>query len=195
MSTSLEKALQEVQAARARILGEIESITLEIAHREEENRTLPMQTASFGELKKGVLDLVQSAGAHYVETSIRGLIIDFAKGATRDMAGLSNYGQTLSLGELDAAVTRKTFPMANSKFISRNGQIGDLALYALFQGAVQETLSRVMDGLSPADLGVKDDSGGMTREEMNSAIAGNCVEIERLKVKKAALQGELKMIS
>jgi cell division protein FtsB len=195
MNEALDTALERIQKARADIRSEIESIAGEVARLKEENRTLPMQTASFGELKKGNLDLVKSAGTHYTETSIRGLIIDFAKGATRDMASLSKYGQPLSLGELDAAVTRKAFPIANTKFISSNGDIGDLALYAVLQDAVQETLSRVLDQLSPADLGVKADSGGMTREEMNERIAANRAEIERLESRKTTLASELKKLS
>lgn len=198
MTDKLDKALEAVQKARAGIRGEIESITGDIARLEQENRDLPKRTASFGELKKGILDLVETAGARYASTHIKASIIDFAKGAYRDMAELSKYGQPLTLGELDGAIKGEIFPMGNASFLSRGaGGIDDLMLYAVFSGAVQETLSRMIDLLSPADLGLPDTPSEpeMTRAEMIEKIAANRAEIERLEARKATLDGELRKLS
>ncbi len=198
MAGTLEKALSAVQSARAEIKAEIESITGEIARLEDENLAMPSQKASFGEIKKAILDLVDAAGARHAETHIRATIIDFAKGAYRDMANLDKYGQTLTLGELDGAVKGEVFPMANARFLSGGaGEIDDLMLYAVFSGAVKETLSRLIDMLSPSDLGIPQaiDAAGMTREEMNERIAANLTEIDRLKSRKAALENELRKLS
>jgi hypothetical protein len=70
-------------------------------------------------------------------------------------------------------------------------------LYAVFSGAVQETLSRMIDQLSPADLGLPDKPSEpeMTRAEMSEQIADNLAEIDRLKARKATLEGELRKLS
>lgn len=196
MSEALDKALEKIQRARAGISDEIDSITGAIARLEEENRTLPRQTASFAELKRGILELVKSAGERYAETSFRATISDFAKGAYRDMADLGRYGEPLTLGELDAAVKGELFPMANTRFLSGGASQGDdLVLYAVLAGGVQDALARVMDRITPADLGVQDDDSAMTREQMNEQIAANCAEIENLKTRKTLLEGELKKLS
>lgn len=196
MTETLDTALEKIQSARAGIRSEIESITGEIARMEEENRSLPDKPADFGEVKKAMLELVAAAGARYAQTHIRASIIDFAKGAYRDMAELGKYGQPLTLGELDGAVRGEIFPMANTRFLSGGtGKLDDLMLYAVFSGAVQETLSRLIDQLSPADLGITADSGGMTREEMNERIAANRAEIDRLKSRRTTLESELKKLS
>lgn len=198
MTDKLDKALEAVQKARAGIRGEIESITGNIARLEQETRDLPKRTASFGEIKKGILDLVETAGARYASNHIKASIIDFAKGAYRDMSELSKYGQPLTLGELDGAIKGEIFPMGNARFLSNGaGGIDDLMLYAVFSGAVQETLSRMIDLLSPADLGLPDTPSEpeMTRAEMNERIAANHAEIERLKARKATLDGELRKLS
>jgi hypothetical protein len=198
MAETLDKALEKIQSARAGIRSEIESISSEIARLEEENRALPNQTASFGEVKKAVLELVETAGARYAETQIRASIIDFAKGAYRDMAELGKYGKTLTLGELDGAIKGEIFPMANTRFLSGGvGQLDDLMLYAVFSGAVQETLSRLIDQLSPTDLGMKNSAtdSEMTRDKMNELITSNRAEIDRLKLRKTTLESELKKLS
>lgn len=198
MTETLDKALEKIQSARSSIRSEIESIASEIARLEEENCGLPKRTASFGEIKKGILDLVETAGVRYASNHIKTSIIDFAKGAYRDMAELSKYGQPLTLGELDGAIKGEIFPMANARFLSRSaGGIDDLMLYAVFSGAVQETLSRMIDLLSPADLGLPDapSEPEMTRAEMIEKIAANRTEIERLKARKATLDGELRKLS
>lgn len=198
MTEKLDKALEAVQSARADIRSEIESMSSDIARLEQENRDLPKHQASFGEIKKGILELVVTAGARYASNHIKASIIDFAKGAYRDMADLQKYGQTLTLGELDGAVKGSIFPMANTRFLSRGvGGVDDLMLYAVFSGAVQETLSRMIDQLSPADLGLPDKPSEpeMTRAEMSEQIADNLAEIDRLKARKATLEGELKKLS
>lgn len=197
MTETLDKALEKVHSARAGIRSEVESITGDISRLEQENRDLPKRTASFGEIKKGILNLVETAGARYASTHIKAAIIDFAKGAGRDMAGLSKYGQPLTLGELDRAIKGEIFPMGNTRFLSRgDGGVDDLMLYAVFSGAIQETLARLIDQLSPADLGMKDQAEtGMTRTEMNERIAANHAEIERLKARKETLGGELRKLS
>lgn len=198
MTNALDKAMGEVHAARSKIREEITAVCGEITRLEEENRTLPGQPVSFREFKKCVLDLVTAAGARYAETHIRSTIIDFAKGANRDMANLDKYGQPLTLGELDQAIGGKLFPMANARLLSggtpNRGE--DMMLYAVFSGAVTETLSRVMERMSPEELGLEDDpEGGMTREEMRGRIAANLAEIERLKERKTTLEGELARLS
>lgn len=198
MAETLDKALEKIQSARSDLRSEIESATSEIDRLEGENRSLPNQTASFGEVKKAVLEIVATAGARYAETYIRASIIDFAKGAYRDMAELGKYGKTLTLGELDGAIKGEIFPMANTRFLSGGtGQLDDLMLYAVLSGAVQETLSRLIDQLSPTDLGMKNpaDDSEMTRDEMNERIAANCAEIDRLKSRKTLLENELKKLS
>lgn len=198
MTETLDMALEKIQTARAAIRSEIETIAGEIARLEDENLALPRQTASFGELKKGMLELVQAAGKRYADTHIRASIIDFAKGAYRDMADLDKYGQPLTLGELDGAIKGEVFPMANTRFLTGGASRGDdLVLYAVLTGAIQETLARQVDQLTPADLGVPDQDGvpGMTREEMNGRIASNRAEIERLKGRKTTLESELKKLS
>lgn len=198
MTEKLDKALEAIQGARANIRSEIESMTSDIARLEQENRDLPKHKASFGEIKKGILELVETAGARYASTHIKASIIDFAKGAYRDMADLNKYGQTLTLGELDGAVRGEIFPMANTRFLSNgSGRVDDLMLYAVFSGAVQETLSRMIDLLSPADLGLPatPSEPEMTRAEMTERIAGNLAEIDRLKARKATLEGELRKLS
>jgi uncharacterized coiled-coil DUF342 family protein len=198
MSKSLDTALEQVQSARINLRSEIESIASEINLLEQENRSLPNQTASFGELKKAILELVVTAGARHAETHIRASIIDFAKGAGRDMSELNKYGKPLTLGELNGAIRGEIFPMANTRFLSSGaGQIDDLVLYAVLSGAVQEMLSRMLDQLSPADLGLKnmDAEPEMTRDEMNERIASNRAEIERLKSQKTQLESELKKLS
>ena len=199
MTETLDNALEKIHSARAAIRSEIESIKGEIARLEQENRTLPDQTASFGEIKKGVLDLVASAGARYAETYIRASIIDFAKGAYRDMGSLSKYGQPLSLGELDAAVKGKSFPMANSPFLTGGNadKANDLVLYAISHAAVQEVLSRLMETLTPADFGLRESPRDeeMSRAEMNERIAANLAQIDNLRERKAVLESELKKLS
>lgn len=198
MTEQLDKALEAVQGARANIRSEIGSITSDIARLEQENRDLPKHKASFGEIKKGILELVVTAGARYASNHIKASIIDFAKGAYRDMADLQKYGQTLTLGELDGAIKGEIFPMANTRFLSRGaGGVDDLMLYAVFSGAVQETLSRMIDQLSPADLGLPatPSESEMTRAEMTERIAGNLTEIDSLKARKATLEGELRKLS
>ena len=198
MTDKLDKALEAVQSARADIRSEIESVAGDIARLEQENRDLPQRKASFGEIKKGILDLVETAGARYASNHIKASIIDFAKGAYRDMADIQKYGQTLTLGELDGAINGTIFPMANARFLSRGaGGIDDLMLYAVFSGAVQEALSRMIDMLSPADLGLPDAPSGpeMTRAEMAGRIAANTAEIERLKSRKTMLESELRKLS
>lgn len=199
MTKTIDAALAQIQSARATIRNEIGSITTEIERLEKENRAMPGQKASFGEIKKGVIDLVEKAGARYADTHIKASIIDFAKGAYRDTSALHTYGQTLTLGELDAAINGQLWPMANSRFLTGGnaGTAEDLMLYAVITGAVQETLSRVIDTLSPADLGLHHTPSDpeMTRAEMNERIATNQAEIDRLKVRKTTLDGELKKIS
>lgn len=196
MTDKLDQALEAVRTARANILSDIESITSGIARLEQENRSLPNQTASFGEIKKAVLEMVVTAGVRYANTHIRATIIDFAKGAYRDMAELDKYGKTLTLGELNGAVKGEIYPMANTRFLSGGtGRPDDLMLYAVFSGAVQETLARLIDQLSPADLGITNPAAEMTREEMNERIAANRVEIDRLKSRKTLLESELKKLS
>lgn len=198
MTKSLDSALEQIQSARTNLRSEIESIASEIDRREQENRSLPNQTASFGELKKAILEMVVTAGARHAERHIRASIIDFAKGAGRDMSELNKYGNPLTLGELNGAILGDIFPMANTGFLSSGaGQIDDLALYAVFPDAVRETLSRMIDQLSPADLGLKnsDAEPEMTRDEMNERIAANRAEIERLKLQKTQLESELKNLS
>lgn len=198
MTDKLDKALEAIQNARANIRNDIESITSDITRLEQENRDLPKHKASFEEIKKGVLELVETAGARYASTYIKASIIDFAKGAYRDMADAGKYGQTLTLGELDGAIKGEIFPMGNTRFLSRGaGGVDDLMLYAVFSGAVQETLSRMIDLLSPADMGLPDTPSepAMTRADMTERIAANREEIERLKARKAALEGELKKLS
>lgn len=198
MTNKLDKALEAVQSARANIRSEIESATSDIARLEQENRDLPKRKASFGEIKKAVLELVVTAGARYAGNHIRASIIDFAKGAYRDMAELDKYGQTLTLGELDGAIKGEIYPMANTRFLSGGaGRLDDLMLYAVFSGAVQETLARLIDQLSPADLGITNSAAEpeMTREEMNERIAANRAEIDRLKSRKTLLESELKKLS
>ena len=199
MTDKLDQALEAVRTARANILSDIESITSDIARLEQENRDLPKHKASFGEIKKGVLELVESAGGRYASPYIRASIIDFAKGAYRDMASLNKYGQTLTLGELDGAIKGEIFPMGNTRFLSggASGRVDDLVLYAVLSGAVQETLSRMIDQLSPADLGLPatPSEPEMTRAEMTERIAGNLAEIDSLKARKATLEGELRKLS
>lgn len=198
MTDTLDKALEAVQIARAGIRSEIESITGDVARLEQENRDLPKCQASFGEIKKGILELVETAGARYASNHIKASIIDFAKGAHRDMAELQKYGQPLTLGELDGAIKGEIFPMANARFLSGGvGRVDDLMLYAVFSGAVQETLSRMIDLLSPADLGLPEapSEPEMTRTEMAERIAANKVEIDRLKSRKTLLESELKKLS
>lgn len=199
MSDKLDKALEAIQRARTTIRSDIESVTSDIARLEQINRDLPKHEASFGEIKKGVLELVETAGARYASTYIRASIIDFAKGAYRDMASLDKYGQPLTLGELDGAIKGEIFPMGNTRFLSGggSGRVDDLALYAVHSGAVQETLSRIIDQLSPADLGLPATPSApeMTRAEMSEQIADNLAEINRLKTRKATLEGELRKLS
>lgn len=196
MSETLDRALEEIHAARASIRTEIETITAEIGRLEQENRTLPTQTAPFADLKQGILEMVKAAGERYAETQIRASIVDFAKGAYRDMADLGRYGEPLTLGELDSAIKGELFPMANTRFLSGGpGRGDDLVLYAVLSEAVQAALARVVDQLSPSDLGIREDNGGMTREQMNERIAANGAEIARLKSRKAALEGELSKLS
>ena len=198
MSKSLEKALHEVQEARTRIKGEIESITREIASLEDENRMLPTRSASFDEIKKGIFDLVDAAGARYAKNYLKATVIDFAKGAYRDVANLSHYGKTLTIGELDAAVKGQVWPMANTRFLSGgNGKVDDLVFYAIVGDAVKAGIAGVLDQLTPADLGIADDVGesAMSREDMNKLIASNSAEIESLKAQMIVLQGELKKFS
>lgn len=114
------------------------------------------------------------------------------------MAELKKYGQTLTLGELEGAIQGEIFPMANTRFLSGGaGQVDDLMLYAVFSGVVQETLSRMIDLLSPADLGLPEapSEPEMTRAEMTKKIAANKAEIERLMSRKATLDGELRKLS
>lgn len=198
MTETLDKALVKIQNARADIRSKIESITGKIASLEQENKSLPDQTASLSEIKKAVLELVVTAGMRYADRHIRATIIDFAKGAYRDASELVKYGQTLTLGELNGAIRGEIFPMANTNFLSSGtGQMGDLMLYAVLSGSVQEALSRQIDQLSPADLGIKNpaDEPEMTRDEMNERIAANCTEIDRLKLQKTQLEHELKKLS
>lgn len=198
MTETLDKALEKIQSARADLRSEIESTVSEIARLEQENRALPKQEASFGEVKKGVADLVAAAGARYAKTYIRASIIDFAKGVGRDLSELSKYGQPLTLGELDGAIKGEIFPMANTRFLSGGGGIADdLVLYAVLSEAVQKTLSQQLAQLSPADLGMKAsaDAPAMTRAEMNERIAANCGEIDRLKSRKVLLESELNKLS
>lgn len=198
MTETLDKALVKIQNARADIRSKIESIIGKIASMEQENKSLPDQAASFSEIKKAVLELVVTAGMRYADRHIRTTIIDFAKGAYRDASGLVKYGQTLTLGELNGAIKGEIFPMANTNFLSGGtGQMGDLMLYAVLSGAVQEALSRQIDQLSPADLGINNpaDEPEMTRDEMNERIAANCTEIERLKQQKTQLEIKLKKLS
>lgn len=198
MTEKLDEALEAVRTARANILSDIESMSSDIARLELENSDLPKHKASFGEIKKGILELVETAGARYASTHIKASIIDFAKGAYRDMADLNKYGQTLTLGELDGAVRGEIFPMANTRFLSSgSGRVDDLMIYAVFSGAVQETLSRMIDLLSPADLGLSENPSEpeMTRAEMTERIADNLAEIDRLKARKATLEGELRKLS
>lgn len=198
MTDKLDKALEAIQSARSNIRSDIEAIASDITLLEQENRDLPKHKASFGEIKKGVLELVETAGARYASTYIKASIIDFAKGAYRDMADLGKYGQTLTLGELDGAIRGEIFPMGNTRFLSRGaGGVDDLMMYAVFSVAVQETLSRLIDTLSPADLGLPDTPSepAMTRTEMTGRIATNREEIERLKARKATLEGELRKLS
>lgn len=63
MTETLDKALEKVHSARAGIRSEIESITGDIARLEEENHSLPNQPASFGEVKKAILEIVAAARA------------------------------------------------------------------------------------------------------------------------------------
>jgi cell division protein FtsB len=198
MSEALDKALVKIQHARAGIRDEIDSITGEITRLEQENRDLPNQTASFGEIKKAILELVEATGARYADTHIRASIIDFAKGAGRDMSQLDRYGKTLTLGELNGAIRGEVFPMANTCFLSGGaGRLDDLMLYAVLSDAVKETLSRMMDLLSPADLGLPDTPSepAMTRAEMTERIVANRDEVATLKARKEILEGELVKLS
>lgn len=198
MSASLEKAIHEVQAARAKIIGEIESVTREIARLEDETKALPKRSASFAEIKKGIFDLVDAAGGRYANKDLKAMIVDFAKGAYRDVAHLDQYGKTLTLGELDASVKGEIWPMANPRFLSgRNGRIDDFVLYAIVGDAVKERIAKALDQLTPADLGIADGVGesAMSREEMNNVILSNAAAIESLKQKKADLQADLKKLS
>lgn len=196
MTETLDQALEKVQSARNGLRNEIETIAAELARLEEENRTLPSQTASFSEIKQGILDLVEASGARYAKTHIRPTIIDFAKGAYRDLAELDRYGEPLTLGELDAAVNGEIFPMANTRFLSGGtGQADDLILYAVLSGAVRETMSRMLDQLTPADLGLDDSAAVMTRAEMRDRMAANRAEIAHLSARKAQLESELKKLS
>ena len=68
---------------------------------------------------------------------------------------------------------------------ARTGPV-QLMLYAVFSGAVQETLARLIDQLSPADLGITNSAAEpeMTREEMNERIAEALeIETDRVNVK------------
>jgi hypothetical protein len=70
-------------------------------------------------------------------------------------------------------------------------------LYAVLSGSVQETLSRQMDRLTPADFGITNpaDEPEMTRDEMNERITANCTEIDRLKLQKMQKENELIKLS
>lgn len=196
MTETLDQALEQIQSARNGLRNEIETIAAELARLEEENRTLPSQTASFSEVKQGILDLVEAAGARYAQTRIRQTVVDFAKGAYRDMAELDRYGEPLTLGEIEAAINGEIFPMANTRFLSgAAGQADDLILYAVLSGGVRETLAGVLDQITPAELGIDDSAAVMTRAEMKERMAANRAEIDRLGARKAQLESELKKLS
>lgn len=196
MNETLDKALEKIHSARADISSEIESIAVEIVRLEQETRSLPKQTASFSEIKKGILDLVVAAGERHADAQIRASIIDFAKGAYRDIGSPEKYGTPLTLGELDAAIKGELFPMANTRFLSGGvGKADDLVLYAVLSDAVRKTLSRQLDKLTSADLGMKGAEPEMSRDEMNERIAANLARIANLKERKAVLESELKKLS
>jgi hypothetical protein len=191
----LDTMLEQVKSAHAGLKKDLELTNNEIKRLENENAALPQLTASFEDIKQGILDLIDEAGERYLQGTIKAQLITFATGGLSGMRLREKPQSPLTLGELDGAVNGTLWPEARAQLITpMKGQFDDLALYAVFGDALKANLTKALETLTPTDFGfgfVRQDQIGPTRSEMNARIAENNQEITRLKAHRASIQQEL----
>lgn len=194
---AVANALRQVEKAHIEITGEIKQIDQAIAELENENTSLPKLFAPFDDLKQGILDLIDSAGERWRREKIRAQLISFSTGMMGGIRGHNqDYGNPLTLRDLDGAVNGVLWPEARAQFLSGGGggNSDDLSMYAVFGDAIKATLSKVMETITPEEFGygkITKDNIGPTRAEMHGRITANNQEIDRLKARRKVLQQEL----
>jgi len=189
-------AFDQVKQAVASLRHEYHQTGEAVAKLEADMATLPQMRAPFEDVKRGILELIDTAGQRYTDEHIKPALMRFATNYMSSGGGdLKEHGKPLTLAALDGAVSGTRFPEARAQLVHPDKyQFDDLAFYALCADAVKVALARVLDGITPEELGystVHSDKIGPSRAEMRRQLAEWQQQLDALKARRADIRSQL----
>lgn len=188
----VEKAVAAFKAEHANVVSMIAETESELAavHR----RYLPVE-----DLKNGILDLVEDAGKRYAQT-LRQAAIDFATGKVRDHWGpgeLERTGLPLRYDDFLFACDNPTKKLGRAEIMQGAGPLSSHALYFFFSKTILDTMSGILDGITPEELGygrLKPEDIGSNRSERRLYIDELGRRLTGLRERKAEIEQKLHSI-
>jgi hypothetical protein len=176
--------------------SEHEEVCSEIAKVEGEMQSLPIAYLPFDDLKEGVLDIIEESGARYAEGHIRSALSSFVTGGARG-AGMtvSDFGKPLHYQDLEKARSGEDTALGLAPLLSTaRNHFDDRLLYFMFGEMVKDGLRKVLDRMTPAELGyntIKAAEIGLPRAERQVAIAALQSRLTALQARKGELEEKL----
>lgn len=189
-------AFDQVKQAVAALRHEYRQAGEAVAKLEADMATLPQMRAPFDDMKRGIVELIDTAGQRYTDDHIKPALMRFA---TNGMGSISRSneesGKPLTLAALDGAVSGSRFPEARAQLVHPDkSQFDDLVFYALCADAVKAALVRVLDNITPEEFGyntVHPDKIGPTRAEMFRQLDQWQQQLDALKARRADIRSQL----
>lgn len=195
-------AFQQVQQAVNNLRTEYTELTNRIEIISAEIKALPNKTVPFEDLKAGILDLVDAAGARYAESHIKPALEMLATGheiGSRVYGG-DSIGKPVTYMQLMDAIDGKLFPMAFAGVAQPHEQdmrINNGAFHFFFGEQIKAGLKKVMDAMEPADFGyakIHPDKVGTDREARKAEIDEKEAELEYLHQRRGEISEQLKQL-
>lgn len=185
----VKKTADDLRSEHKDVCGEIAAIEGEI-------HSLPLAYMPVDDFKEGILDIIEESGARYGESHIRSALSSFATGNARGPAMTpGDLGKPLHYQDLEKARSGEDPSLGLAPLLSTvRNRFDDRLLYYMFGQMVKDGLRRVLDRMTPAELGYNKVTAaeiGLPRAERQVAIAALQSRLTALQSRKVELEEKL----
>ena len=194
-------AFEQVKQAVTTLQADYKEVCQQIAKAKDELKALPNTPVPFEDMKAGILEVVDSAGARYADEYIKPALLRFATGHELSSSRISEktLGKPIKFSELMGAIEQQTFPMAHAKLVqpSAYAPADDGAFHFFFADLIKAGLKKVLDTLEPSDFGydkIHPSKVGTDRATRQAAIAAKEKELAELNGRRNDIADQLRLL-